>query len=33
MGLGFYIMLVVTTENEINEYDISRGSMEKVRNA
>jgi hypothetical protein len=33
MGLHFYVLLVVTTGNETNEYDIDRGGMEKVRNA
>jgi len=33
MGLNFYVLLVVTTGNESNEYDIGRGGMEMVRNA
>jgi len=33
MGIYLYVLLVVTTGNETNEYDIGRGGMEKVRNA
>ena len=32
MELHFYVLLVITTRNETNEYDIGRGGMEKVRN-
>jgi len=32
MGLYFYVLFVVTTGNETNEYDIGREDMEKVRN-
>lgn len=29
MGLHFYVLLVVTTGNETNEYDIGRGALKR----